>query len=261
MPKIQDIKKVLVIGSGPIIIGQAAEFDYAGTQACRSLKEEGIEVVLLNSNPATIMTDKDIADKVYIEPLTVEVVEQLILKEKPDSVLPTLGGQAGLNLAMELEEREQDAMRHLFKEPTIPREVAKYEPPVNLDSLLDGLTLAKLQKIFDSVMKRKEDKIDPVRSSFGTIKKEPVSLEQKIGSVMMYARAHRTFSFRQILEKQTGRLEVVVTFLAVLELMKMGKIALTQEALFDDMYIETLEPEGEEGELKLDGLEDFEEQE
>ncbi|WP_302419825.1 carbamoyl-phosphate synthase large subunit [Blautia marasmi] len=105
MPKIQDIKKVLVIGSGPIIIGQAAEFDYAGTQACRSLKEEGIEVVLLNSNPATIMTDKDIADKVYIEPLTVEVVEQLILKEKPDSVLPTLGGQAGLNLAMELEER------------------------------------------------------------------------------------------------------------------------------------------------------------
>ena len=174
---------------------------------------------------------------------------------------PTLGGQAGLNLAMELEEREQDAMRHLFKEPTIPREVAKYEPPVNLDSLLDGLTLAKLQKIFDSVMKRKEDKIDPVRSSFGTIKKEPVSLEQKIGSVMMYARAHRTFSFRQILEKQTGRLEVVVTFLAVLELMKMGKIALTQEALFDDMYIETLEPEGEEGELKLDGLEDFEEQE
>ena len=105
MPKIQDIKKVLVIGSGPIVIGQAAEFDYAGTQACRSLKEEGIEVVLLNSNPATIMTDKDIADRVYIEPLTVEVVEQLLMKEKPDSVLPTLGGQAGLNLAMELEER------------------------------------------------------------------------------------------------------------------------------------------------------------
>ena len=104
MPRIKDIKKVLVIGSGPIIIGQAAEFDYAGTQACRSLKEEGLEVVLLNSNPATIMTDKDIADRVYIEPLTVEVVEQLILKEKPDSVLPTLGGQAALNLAMELEE-------------------------------------------------------------------------------------------------------------------------------------------------------------
>ena len=104
MPKIPGIKKVLVLGSGPIVIGQAAEFDYAGTQACRSLKEEGIEVVLLNSNPATIMTDKDIADRVYIEPLTVEVVEQLIKKERPDSILPTLGGQAGLNLAMELEE-------------------------------------------------------------------------------------------------------------------------------------------------------------
>ena len=104
MPRDNSIKKVLVIGSGPIVIGQAAEFDYAGTQACRSLKEEGIEVVLLNSNPATIMTDKDIADRVYIEPLTVEVVEQLIKKEKPDSVLPTLLGQAGLNLAMELEE-------------------------------------------------------------------------------------------------------------------------------------------------------------
>jgi carbamoyl-phosphate synthase large subunit len=104
MPKNPEIRKVLVIGSGPIIIGQAAEFDYAGTQACRSLKEEGLEVVLLNSNPATIMTDKDIADHVYIEPLTVEVVEQLIKKEKPDSLLPTLGGQAGLNLAMELAE-------------------------------------------------------------------------------------------------------------------------------------------------------------
>ena len=104
MPRDLSIKKVLVIGSGPIVIGQAAEFDYAGTQACRSLKEEGIEVVLLNSNPATIMTDKDIADRVYIEPLTTKVVEQLIMKEKPDSVLPTLGGQAGLNLAMELED-------------------------------------------------------------------------------------------------------------------------------------------------------------
>lgn len=104
MPKNPNIKKVLVIGSGPIVIGQAAEFDYAGTQACRSLKEEGVEVVLVNSNPATIMTDKEIADRVYIEPLTVPVLEQIILKEKPDSVLPTLGGQAGLNLGMELDE-------------------------------------------------------------------------------------------------------------------------------------------------------------
>lgn len=104
MPKNPDVKKVMVIGSGPIVIGQAAEFDYAGTQACRSLKEEGVEVVLVNSNPATIMTDRDIADKVYIEPLTAKVLEQIIEKEKPDSVLPTLGGQAGLNLGMELEE-------------------------------------------------------------------------------------------------------------------------------------------------------------
>ena len=104
MPRNKEIKKVLVIGSGPIVIGQAAEFDYAGTQACRSLKEEGVEVVLVNSNPATIMTDKEIADEVYIEPLTVEVLERIIAKEKPDSVLPTLGGQAGLNLGMELAE-------------------------------------------------------------------------------------------------------------------------------------------------------------
>ena len=104
MPKNPNVKRVMVIGSGPIVIGQAAEFDYAGTQACRSLKEEGVEVILVNSNPATIMTDKNIADKVYIEPLTARVLEQIIEKEKPDSILPTLGGQAGLNLGMELEE-------------------------------------------------------------------------------------------------------------------------------------------------------------
>ena len=104
MPRNHDIKKVLVIGSGPIVIGQAAEFDYAGTQACRSLKEEGVEVCLVNSNPATIMTDKEIADQVYIEPLTLDVLKEIIIKEKPDSVLPTLGGQAGLNLGMELAE-------------------------------------------------------------------------------------------------------------------------------------------------------------
>ena len=104
MPKNPKVKRVMVIGSGPIVIGQAAEFDYAGTQACRSLKEEGVEVILVNSNPATIMTDKDIADKVYIEPLTARVLEQIIEKEKPDSILPTLGGQAGLNLGMELAE-------------------------------------------------------------------------------------------------------------------------------------------------------------
>lgn len=104
MPKNNEIRKVLVIGSGPIIIGQAAEFDYAGTQACRELKKEGIEVVLINSNPATIMTDKNMADKIYIEPLTVTTVKKVIEKEHPDSILPNLGGQTGLNLAMELSE-------------------------------------------------------------------------------------------------------------------------------------------------------------
>ena len=104
MPKNPNVNKVMVIGSGPFVIGQAAEFDYAGTQACRSLKEEGVEVILVNSNPATIMTDKNIADKVYIEPLTVDVIKQIIEKEKPDSLLPNMGGQAGLNLGMELAE-------------------------------------------------------------------------------------------------------------------------------------------------------------
>ncbi|HEP1627761.1 TPA: carbamoyl-phosphate synthase large subunit, partial [Streptococcus pyogenes] len=102
MPKRKDIQKIMVIGSGPIIIGQAAEFDYAGTQACLALKEEGYKVILVNSNPATIMTDKEIADKVYIEPLTLEFVNRIIRKERPDAILPTLGGQTGLNMAMAL---------------------------------------------------------------------------------------------------------------------------------------------------------------
>ncbi len=164
-------------------------------------------------------------------------------------------------MAQELEEREQEAGQQFFKEPTIPREVAKYEPPIDLDALLDGLTLARLQKIFDSVMKRKEYKRDPVRSGFGTIRKEPISLEQKIGSLVSYAKQHRSFRFRELLERQTDRLEVVVTFLAVLELMKMGKISLRQEQLFDDMYIEALETDKDMEVPDLDGLDDFKEQE
>ena len=158
-------------------------------------------------------------------------------------------------ISQELAELEDSAGLHLFKPATVPPEVARYEPPVDLDELLDGLTLARLQTIFHQVMKRKEDKIDRVRSSFGTIKKEPISLEERIGSVMDYARKHRTFRFRQILEQGADKLEVVVTFLAILELMKIGKIHLTQEHLFDDMEIETLEAEGEEEELDLEGLE------
>ncbi len=127
MPKNPNVKKVLVIGSGPIVIGQAAEFDYAGTQACRSLKEEGVEVVLVNSTPATIMTDKDIADSVYIEPLTVKVLQQLIEKEKPDSILPTLGGQAGLNLGMELEESGFLAAHHVTLLGTTAATIKKAE--------------------------------------------------------------------------------------------------------------------------------------
>ena len=105
MPKRTDIKKILVIGSGPIVIGQAAEFDYAGTQACLSLREEGYEVILCNSNPATIMTDESIADKIYMEPLTLEFMAKIIRMERPDAILPGIGGQTGLNLAMQLEKR------------------------------------------------------------------------------------------------------------------------------------------------------------
>ena len=105
MPRYKSIKKVLVIGSGPIIIGQAAEFDYAGTQACLALKEEGYEVILCNSNPATIMTDTSMADKVYMEPLTLEYIAKVIRYERPDAIVPGIGGQTGLNLAMQLEKK------------------------------------------------------------------------------------------------------------------------------------------------------------
>ena len=161
-------------------------------------------------------------------------------------------------MAEELLDLEEDAQGILFKPPTVPKEVAKYEPPVDLDQLLDGLTLAKLQRIFEGVMKRQEDKVDPIRSSFGTIKKEPVSLEERVMDVLRFARKKRRFSFRQMLTRQGDKLEIVVTFLAVLELMKVGKLSLTQEHTFDDMEIEILEKEGEETEPELDlqGLEE-----
>jgi len=105
MPKRKDLKKILVVGAGPIIIGQACEFDYSGTQACKALKDEGYKVILINSNPATIMTDPDVADKTYIEPITVEALEKILKKERPDAILPTMGGQTALNLAMEAEKK------------------------------------------------------------------------------------------------------------------------------------------------------------
>ena len=105
MGKRKDIKKILVIGAGPIVIGQACEFDYSGTQACKALKDEGYKVILINSNPATIMTDPNIADKTYIEPITLKILEKILIKEKPDAILPTMGGQTALNLAMEAEKK------------------------------------------------------------------------------------------------------------------------------------------------------------
>lgn len=144
-------------------------------------------------------------------------------------------------MAIELSEREEGAQKLFFKHSTVPKEVLQYEAPVDLDQLLDGLTLARLQSVFESVMKRKEDKIDPIRSKFGTIEREPVSLEQKIGTLLDYTRTHRNFRFRELLERQVDKVDVVVTFLAILELMKMGKIHLVQESLFDDMYIEALD--------------------
>jgi len=161
-------------------------------------------------------------------------------------------------MAQELLDLEQGAAKHMYKCPTVPEEVAKYEPPVDLDGLLGDLSLAKLQAVFESVMKRRADRVDPIRSRFGTIKREPISLEARIGTVMDYAGSHRRFSFRQLLERQGDKLEVVVTFLAVLELMKMGRLRLTQDELFGDMDIEALEQEGESGKLDLEGLEDFE---
>ena len=161
-------------------------------------------------------------------------------------------------MAADLSELEQEAAGQLYKGATIPPEVAGYVRPVDLDELLGDLTLARLQKIFDSVMRRRADRTDPVRSRFGTIHREPISVEDRIRDVMRFARKKRKFSFRQMLERSGDRLEIVVTFLAVLELMKMGKISLTQEELFDDMQIETLEAEGEEEELDLKGLEEFE---
>ena len=121
MPKRKDLKKILIIGSGPIVIGQGCEFDYSGTQACKALKEEGYEVVLVNSNPATIMTDPEMAHRTYVEPITAEYVEKIIEKEKPDACLPTMGGQTGLNVAIQLAEKK------VFKKHNVELIGASYE--------------------------------------------------------------------------------------------------------------------------------------
>lgn len=147
-------------------------------------------------------------------------------------------------MSLELKDRELDANRALYKAPTVPPEVAKYEVPINLDELLDGLTLSKLQRIFQSVIRRQEDKVDPIRSKFGDIEREPVSLEDKMDFIIGFGQKQKKFSFRGLLEGQKDKVEVVVTFLAVLELVKTGQLLLRQEHIFDDMYMEvTGQPE------------------
>ena len=142
-------------------------------------------------------------------------------------------------MAYELKDRQMDAQRVMFKEPTIPDEVLAYEEPVNVAELVSDVTLAKLNEIFKSIMKKQKDKIDPLRSKFGKIQKEEVSLEDKIAQLQEYAKEHKHFSFRSLLEAQSGKVEIIVTFLAILELMKMGKIFISQEHIFDDIEIDS----------------------
>lgn len=142
-------------------------------------------------------------------------------------------------MAYELKDRQVDAQRVIFKEPTIPKEVLAYEQPVDVEELMSDVTLSRLNEIFQSIMKKQQDKIDPLRSKFGKIEKEEVSLEDKMDYLKDYAAAHRHFSFRGLLEAQSSKVEVIVTFLAILELMKMGTIHISQEHIFDDIQIES----------------------
>ena len=142
-------------------------------------------------------------------------------------------------MSYELKDRQMEAERVLFKVPTIPEEVRKYEEPVNVEELVSDITLKKLNAIFKSIMKKQVDKIDPIRSQFGKIEKEEVSLEERMGYLENYAMQHRNFSFRGLLEAQSSKMEIIVTFLAILELMKTGKIFISQESIFDDIFIES----------------------
>lgn len=142
-------------------------------------------------------------------------------------------------MAYELRDRQIDAQRVMFKEPTIPKEVLAYEQPVDLTELVSDMTLAKLNDIFKSIMRKQVDKVDPIRSKFGKIEKEEVSLSDKMIFLEEYCKSHESFSFRNLLEKQSGKMEVIVTFLAILELMKTGKIFISQEHTFDDIWIES----------------------
>lgn len=142
-------------------------------------------------------------------------------------------------MAYELKDRQMDAGRVMYKKPTIPEEVRAYEPPVDIHELMSDITLSRLHEIFESIMKKQQDKIDPLRSKFGKIEKEEVSLEDKMEDLKKYAAGHRHFSFRGLLTAQSSKVEVVVTFLAILELMKMGTIRISQEHIFDDIQIDS----------------------
>ncbi len=142
-------------------------------------------------------------------------------------------------MSYELKDRQIDAQKTLFKRPTIPREVSQYEEPVDLQELMADVSLRRLNDIFKSVMRKREDKIDPIRSRFGKIEKEEVSLEERMGYLEQYALTHRRFSFRGLLEAQSSKMEIIVTFLSILELMKVGKILISQERIFDDIFVES----------------------
>lgn len=169
--------------------------------------------------PKTVSEDEDEEDP------RAELVQQLLEYKLYKSISYKLKG------------RQVDADKVMYKAPTLPKEVSEYVPPLNMDELLDGLTLQRLNSVFESVMKRQVDKIDPVRSKFGRIEKEEVSLEEKIVVLEHYAASHKQFSFRGLLRHQSGRVQVIVTFLAILELMKTGKIEISQEHAFDDIFI------------------------
>ena len=142
-------------------------------------------------------------------------------------------------ISYELKDRQVDAQKVMFKVPTVPPEVAAYEEPVDLEELVGDTTLAQLNDIFKSIMQKKQDRIDPVRSKFGRIEKEQVSLEETMRTLEEYARTHRSFNFKNLLESKSGKMEIIVNFLAILELMKLGKISISQEHIFDDILIES----------------------
>lgn len=143
-------------------------------------------------------------------------------------------------MSYELRDRQIEGERLMFKDPTIPKEVSEYAEPVDLDALLDGITLARLKAVFNDIIKRQDDKIDPIRSKFGKIEKEEVALPEKMVFVEEYARTHRKFSFRQLLETQKSKMHVVVTFLAILEMMKVGSIRIVQEYTFSEIMITSM---------------------